>query len=105
VSIVKSVPNLISYRHEFFQNFSQSLDICFELFSFGEIIYSEIVDERTPPVRRRARQHAVAAWLPRAVSLDRTHRTSRQHASRPALRVAAVADSAASATALLSLRR
>jgi hypothetical protein len=44
VSIGKSVPNLISYLHEFFQNFSQSLAICFELFSFGEFVYSEIAD-------------------------------------------------------------
>jgi hypothetical protein len=34
---VKSVPNLISYRHEFFQNFSQSLDICFEYFLSGKL--------------------------------------------------------------------
>jgi predicted DNA-binding protein YlxM (UPF0122 family) len=59
-----SVPNLISYLHEFFQNFSQSLAIYFELFSFEEIIYSEIADERAPPVRRPMRQHAVAAWPP-----------------------------------------
>jgi hypothetical protein len=39
---VKSVPNLISYLHEFFQKFSQSVDICFELFSFGEFVYLEI---------------------------------------------------------------
>jgi hypothetical protein len=39
---VKSVPNLISYLHEFFQNCSQSVDICFELFSFGEFVYSDI---------------------------------------------------------------
>jgi hypothetical protein len=54
VSIGKSVPNLISYLHEFFQNFSRSLAIYFELFSFGEIVYSEIGDERAPSVRRRA---------------------------------------------------
>jgi hypothetical protein len=55
---MKSVPNLISYLHEFFQNFSQSLAICFELFSFGVIFNSEITDERAPPVRRRApRRH------------------------------------------------
>jgi hypothetical protein len=37
-----------------FQNFSQSLAICFELFSFGVIFNSEITNERAPPVRRRA---------------------------------------------------
>jgi hypothetical protein len=51
---MKSVPNLISYHHEFFQNFYQSLAICFELFSFGVIFNSEIADEWAPPVRRRA---------------------------------------------------
>jgi hypothetical protein len=51
---MKSVPNLISYDHEFFQNFSQSLAICFELFSFGVIFDSEIANEWAPPVRRRA---------------------------------------------------
>jgi hypothetical protein len=50
---MKSVPNSISYLHEFFQNFSQSLAIRFELFSFGVIFNSEIADERAPPVRRR----------------------------------------------------
>jgi hypothetical protein len=44
VSIGKSVRNLISYCHEFFQNFSQSLAICFELFSFREFVYSKIAD-------------------------------------------------------------
>jgi hypothetical protein len=61
VSIGKSVPNLIFYLHEFFQNFSQSLAICFELFSFGEIVYLEITDERAPPVRRHAPRWARAA--------------------------------------------
>jgi hypothetical protein len=92
VAIGKSVPHLISYLHEFFQNFSQSLAIYFELFSFGEIVYSEITDERAPPVRlcapRRAgpaRQRAVAAWAPRAAPTPRhkaavgtAHRASRQ---------------------------
>jgi hypothetical protein len=52
VSIMKSVPNLISYLHEFFQNFYQFLTICFELFSFGVIFNLEITDERAPPIRR-----------------------------------------------------
>jgi hypothetical protein len=55
---MKSVPNLISYLHEFFQNFSQSLAICFELFSFEGIFNSEIADERDPPVRHRAPRRA-----------------------------------------------
>jgi hypothetical protein len=50
---MKSVPNSISYLHKVFQNFSQSLAICFELFSFVMIFNSEITDERAPPVRRR----------------------------------------------------
>jgi hypothetical protein len=58
---MKSVPNLISYHHEFFQNFSQFLAICFEIFSFGEIFNSEIADERDPPVRRRAPRWAHTA--------------------------------------------
>jgi hypothetical protein len=58
---MKSVPNLIFYLHEFFQNFSQSLAICFELFSFGMIFNSKIIDERAPPVRRRAPGRARAA--------------------------------------------
>jgi hypothetical protein len=58
---MKSVPNLISYLHEVFQNFSQSLAICFELFSFGVIFNLEITDERAPPVRRHAPRRAHAA--------------------------------------------
>jgi hypothetical protein len=70
----ENVPNLISYLHEFFQNFSQSLAICFELFSFGEFVYSEIIDSgpHLSAAARRAgpaRQRAVAAWLPRATHL------------------------------------
>jgi hypothetical protein len=61
VSIMKSVSNLISYLHEFFQNFSQSLAIYFELFSFGVIFNSEIADKRAPPVRRRVPHRARAA--------------------------------------------
>jgi hypothetical protein len=61
VSIGKSVPNLISYLHEFFLNFSQSLAIYFELFSFGEIVYLEIADERASPVRRRVPRRAHVA--------------------------------------------
>jgi hypothetical protein len=58
---MKSVPNLISYLHEFSQNFSQSLAICFELFSFGVNFNSEITDEQAPPVRRSAPHRAHVA--------------------------------------------
>jgi hypothetical protein len=55
---MKSVPNLIFYLPKFFGNFSQFLAICFELFSFGVNLNSEIADERAPPVRRRAPRQA-----------------------------------------------
>jgi hypothetical protein len=62
MSIGKSVPNLIFYLHDFFQNFSQSLAICFELFSFGEFVYSEITDSGpTCQPRCAARRCCVAA--------------------------------------------
>jgi hypothetical protein len=54
MSIGKSIPNLISYIHEFFQNFSQSPAIYFELISFGVNFNSQIADERAQPVSRRA---------------------------------------------------
>jgi hypothetical protein len=62
---MKSLPNLISYLHEFFQNFYQSLAIFFELFSFGVIFNSEITDEQAPPVRRRAPRRARVAAMRR----------------------------------------
>jgi hypothetical protein len=86
---MKSVPNFISYLHEFFQNFSHFLAICFELFSFRMIFKSEITDSRphlSDAARRAgpARQPAVAAWLPRAARLARTLRPmSGQRAARP----------------------
>jgi hypothetical protein len=55
VSIGKSVPNLIYYLHVFLQNFSQSLAICFELFSFREFVYSEIADSGPHLSARRRR--------------------------------------------------
>jgi hypothetical protein len=61
VSIGKSVPNLISDLHKFFHNFSQSPAICFELFTFEEIVYSEIADERAPPVKCRVPRRARVA--------------------------------------------
>jgi hypothetical protein len=54
MSIGKSVPNLISYIHEFFHNFSQSPAISFELISFRVNFNSEIADEQAPPVSRHA---------------------------------------------------
>jgi hypothetical protein len=48
---MKSVSNLISYLHEFFQNFSQSTAIYFELISFGVIFNLEITDKRRSPNR------------------------------------------------------
>jgi hypothetical protein len=58
---MKSVPNLIPYLHEFFQNFSQSLAIYFEIFSSRVNFNSEITDERAPPVRRLTPHRARAA--------------------------------------------
>jgi hypothetical protein len=51
VYIIKSVPNLISYLHKFFRNFSQFLAIYFELFSSGVIYFnSENADAWGPPI-------------------------------------------------------
>jgi hypothetical protein len=61
MSIGKSVPNLISYLHEFFQNFSQSPPIYFELISFGINFNSEITDKRAPLVSHRAPRRARTA--------------------------------------------
>jgi hypothetical protein len=73
---MKSVPNLISYIHEFFWNFSQFLAIYFELFSSGSKFNSENAHEWGPPVSRRfpcraclaARHHRVAATRHRLAS-------------------------------------
>jgi hypothetical protein len=89
MSIGKSVPNLISYLHEFFQNFSQSPAICFELISFGYFIYSEIADKRAPLVSRRAplprgrhtprRRSSIKAAVETASSRSRRADRSRCH--------------------------
>jgi hypothetical protein len=86
---MKSVPNLISYLHEVFQNFSQSLSICFELFSFGEFVYSEIADSgpHLSGVACRCRARAVARHC-RVAATCRTSRVrlkalSGQRAARP----------------------
>jgi hypothetical protein len=70
---MKSVPNLISYLHEFSWNFSQLLAICFELFSFGTIFNSKNHCCGVPLVSLSlslcvgpACQHAVSARLLRA---------------------------------------
>jgi hypothetical protein len=67
VSITKSVPNLISYLHEFFSIPSY----LFEIFSFGSKFNSEIADMRSPPVSRRflrrARLSGPRAGVPTAV--------------------------------------
>jgi hypothetical protein len=50
VSTMKSVPNLISYLHEFSWNFSQFLAVCFELLSLRSVFILEIADVWDPPV-------------------------------------------------------
>jgi hypothetical protein len=77
VSIIKSIPNLISYLHEFFWNFSQFLAIYFELFSSGGIFNSENADEWVPPVRRRCPRRALffSAPLPRGCHASCRSRT------------------------------
>jgi hypothetical protein len=86
---MKSVPNLISYLHEVFQNFSQSLSICFELFSFGEFVYSEIADSgpHLSGVACRCRARAVARHCRVAAtcctSRARLKALSGQRATRP----------------------
>jgi hypothetical protein len=73
---MKSFPNLISYLHEFFWNFSQFLTIYFERFSSGVILIRKTLTSgfhlsdaavRAGP----AWQRAVAAWLPCATPLQR----------------------------------
>jgi hypothetical protein len=89
---MKSVPNLISYLHEFSWNFSQFLAICFELFSSRGNFYfeksltrgthlSEAVSLAGP-----ACQCAISRWLP----CTRAHRAIKapaDHASRPRRRL------------------
>jgi hypothetical protein len=75
VTIGKSVQNLISYLHDFFQNFSQSPAIYFELISFRVNFNSEITDEWAPPVSRRAPRRARAAV--RRCRVAATHCASR----------------------------
>jgi hypothetical protein len=74
---MKSVPNLISYLHEFFWNFSQFLAIYFELFSSGGIFNSENTDEWVPPIRRRCPRRARLAA--RRFRVAATRRTAPAH--------------------------
>jgi hypothetical protein len=72
----------------FFQNFSQSLAICFDLFSFGEFVYSEITDSG-PHLSAAARRvgPAHSAPLPRGRHAPRRRRglklLSGQRAAHP----------------------
>jgi hypothetical protein len=93
VSTKKSVPNLISYLHNFFWNFSQFLAIYFELFSSGVIFNSENDDEWVPPDRRRAPRRArLAARRCRVAATCRAARApASQQPSRPSPVVRAVA--------------
>jgi hypothetical protein len=59
VSIIKSVPNLISYLHGISWNFSQLLDICFELFSSGSIFNSKNHCHASAPTRAPRHEGAV----------------------------------------------
>jgi hypothetical protein len=61
---MKSVPNLISYLHNFFWNFSQFLAIYFELFSSGGNFNTEIADMRGPSVSRRFPRRRPDSRLP-----------------------------------------
>jgi hypothetical protein len=65
---MKSVPNFISYLHEFSWNFSQLLPISFELFSFVSIFNSELNLPWGPTCQllslhiRPAHQSTVSTW-------------------------------------------
>jgi hypothetical protein len=64
---MKNVPNLISYLHEFFWNFSQFLAIFFELFSSGVIYLNSKFDWRVGPACQwQCRAALNRDWLPRA---------------------------------------
>jgi hypothetical protein len=72
---MKSVPNLISYLHDFFWNFYQFLTIYFELFSSRSKFNSKITDMRGPPVIRRFPRRA-------RLSVRRRHVAAAPHRSR-----------------------
>jgi hypothetical protein len=99
VSIIKSVPNLISYLHEFFQNCSQFLAIYFELYSSGVIFNSENADEWVPPVIRRALHRARLtvppdSRSPRLASCAVVPTATVRSRRRPVRAVAAVSEAA-----------
>jgi hypothetical protein len=84
---MKSVPNLISYLHEFFWNFSQFLAIYFERFSSGVILIRKTltsVSQLSDAAVRAgpAWQHAVATWLSRVVPVHQMRCRDRAPASR-----------------------
>jgi hypothetical protein len=73
---MKSVPNLISYLHKFFWNFSQFLAIYFELFSSGVFLIRKTLMSGSHLSDAAVRagpawQRAVSAWLPHAAHLPR----------------------------------
>jgi hypothetical protein len=72
---MKSVPNLISYFHDFFWNFSHFLAIYFELFSSGSKFNSENADEWGPPVSRRFLRRARPSAHRRHVAATRPRRS------------------------------
>jgi hypothetical protein len=78
VSIIKSVPNLISYLHGFSWNFYQLLDICFELFSPESIFNSKNHYHVSAPTRAPRHEGAV-----RTVSCPRPDRCLPRPDGRP----------------------
>jgi hypothetical protein len=65
VSSMKSVPNLISYFHDFFRNFSQFLAIYFELFSSGvNFLFWKTTDAWGPAVSGSVAPHRalISCW-------------------------------------------
>jgi hypothetical protein len=68
---MKTIPNSISYLHNFFWNFSQFLAIYFERFSSGVILIRKTLTSGShmsdAAIRTRPTwQRAVKAWLPHA---------------------------------------
>jgi hypothetical protein len=68
---MKSLPNLISYLHKFFWNFSQFLAIYFERFLSRVILIQKTLmsgSHLSDAIVRAgpAWQRAIATWLPRA---------------------------------------
>jgi hypothetical protein len=74
---MKSVPNLVSYLHNLFWNFSQFLAIYFELFSSEVIFNTENADEWRPPVSRRFLHRARLSARRRRMAVMRPRRATR----------------------------